>query len=122
VLVTLDEELVERYESNNSLHNEKAGNVKDGIRDHAIGDICGLFQQALSSFEIFDEDTVNECLRVTAQLIDWNTLDYFEQIIFIAKNMLAASSQDKKFMPFRKNALKVIHAVVDKGMDYPNKI
>lgn len=54
-------------------------------------------------------------------MIDWNALDHFNQIVLIAKQMLA-SQADEQFKLFRTNAFKVIHAVVDKGMDYPMKI
>lgn len=36
--------------------------------------------------------------------------------------MLALSLQDKKMIIYRRDALRVISAVVDKGMDYPLKI
>lgn len=46
VLLTLDEELIERYEQN-SFNNELSVKVKDGIRDHAIRGICSTLEQAL---------------------------------------------------------------------------
>jgi|LauGreDrversion4_2_1035121.scaffolds.fasta_scaffold84112_3 hypothetical protein len=36
--------------------------------------------------------------------------------------MIAASLQDKKMIVYRRDVLRVINAVVDKGMDYPAKI
>lgn len=88
VLITLDEELVERYEGTGHLHNECGTKVKDGIREIAIDGVCLILKQALFSFEQFDTDTINECLRVSAQLIDWNSLEHFTQIVLIAKSML----------------------------------
>jgi hypothetical protein len=42
VLIIMDEDLVERYDGQHWLHNDRAGKVKDGIRERAISDICNL--------------------------------------------------------------------------------
>jgi hypothetical protein len=42
VLITLDEELVERFDQHDQCHNFIAIKVKDGVRTHAIGPICQL--------------------------------------------------------------------------------
>lgn len=94
VLTIMDEDLVERYEGQDHLHNERASKVKDGIRERAITDICNLLQQLLTNFQVFDADTVNEALEVAAQLIDWNNLEAFEQIILTARGFLVGSIQE----------------------------
>lgn len=71
---------------------------------------------------MFDKETVNDCLSVAGQLIDWNALDHFERIILMARQFLDASVSDPKFKVYRKSALRVVHSAVDKGMDHPNKI
>jgi hypothetical protein len=43
-MMTLEEDLIERYEGNSTLHNERANNVKDGIRERAILELCNLIE------------------------------------------------------------------------------
>lgn len=76
----------------------------------------------MASYQAFDADTVNDCLQVAAQLIDWNALDTFSQIILISQQLLASLASDPSLLQFRKRAFQVLHAVVDKGMDYPLKV
>jgi hypothetical protein len=120
-MITLEDEMVESTKGRGN-HDDFAEKVKDGIRAGAIGPIIGLMQQVIMSFHALEADTVNDYLRVTAQLIDWNALEHFEQLILQSKQILIDSGTDKRLMPFRKNAFKVIHAVVAKGMDYPLKV
>ena len=42
--------------------------------------------------------------------------------MIIAKEFLALSLSQPNMIPYRRDSLKVINAVVDKGMDYPLKI
>ena len=91
VLIIMDEDLVERYDGQSELQNERAAKVKDGIRERAITDICNLLHQILSNFEVIESEIVNEALQVAAQLIDWSNLEVFEQIIMTARGLLVGS-------------------------------
>lgn len=52
-----------------------------------------------------------------SQLIDWNALELFSQLIPVFKEFLKPN-----FKQFRVNAMQCLHAFVHKGMDYPLKI
>lgn len=94
---------------------EVSNRVKDGIRDLAITDIIFLLNQTLLNYQIFDTDTVNDALEGIARLIDWNALELFAPLVDIFKNFLL-------LYDFRTKAIECLHAMVHKGMDYPQKI
>lgn len=64
---------------------------------------------------MFDEEIVNDSLEVMAQLIDWNALELFAGQIELFKGFLS----DAKY---RTNAMLCFHAIIYKGMDYPQKV
>ena len=55
--------------------------MKDGIRAGPIIALCALFKQVLVNFEAFDQELVNDILQVIGELIDWNALEHFGEII-----------------------------------------
>jgi hypothetical protein len=55
--------------------------MKDGIRAGPISALCTLFKQVLVNFEAFDQELVNDILQVIGELIDWNDLEHFGEII-----------------------------------------
>jgi hypothetical protein len=91
-MITIDEEFVDRHESKLNYLKESSNNIKDGIRAGPIVKITGLFAEILHNFELFDRQLIQETFHVSAQLIDWNTLDHFSQILIIAKKMLELSN------------------------------
>ena len=84
-MLTIDEEFVDRHESKLNYLKESSNNIKDGIRGGPIVKITGLFAQILQNYELFDRALIQETFHVSAQLIDWNTLENFSQIVVIAK-------------------------------------
>jgi len=59
---------------------------------------------------------------VIAQLIDWNALEHFGGLILLVNKFLEESESQAEFKRHRKQCIRVIHAVADKGMDYPLKV
>ena len=84
-MLTIDEEFVDRHESKLNYLKESSNNIKDGIRGGPIVKITGLFAQILQNYVLFDRALIQETFHVSAQLIDWNTLENFSQIVVIAK-------------------------------------
>jgi hypothetical protein len=58
---------------------------------------------------------INKALEVTSQILDWNKIEIFANLIMLVQNMLGKYE-------FRGPALEVLHALIDKGMDIQNKI
>lgn len=65
---------------------------------------------------------MNNILQVIGHLIDWNALENFGEIIQVVKQYLMNAEAQPVLKKYRKNCIRVIHAVADKGMDYPLKI
>lgn len=76
----------------------------------------------LRNYEVFDLDTVNDSLQVISQLIAWNALELFSNLVTICKQMLSVANKDPKIKQMRRNLVRVVHSVADKGMDYSLKI
>jgi hypothetical protein len=60
---------------------------------------------------LFDQETINESLRVAAQLIDWNALETFEEIVLLSKKMLIEGNTQQgpsSAFAFRKNCMRVL--------------
>ena len=81
VLLTLNQDMVERGEHKDKKSQETSTRVKDGVRMHAIQDIIQLGNTVLEHHAHFDPEVVKDTLNVFAQLIDWNDLAHFESIV-----------------------------------------
>ena len=113
-MLTFNEEVVESQDESKGGH-ERNNRIKDGVRQYAINDLVYILVQALANYSFFEEDTVNELFQVLAQLIDWNALELFGASIELIRSFLEMQS-------FRKNALRCLSAIVQKGMEYPVKV
>ena len=81
-MLTFNEEVVERSELKSNHEFELCMRVKDGVRENAIKDILTVLNSlVLNNFESHDKKLVKDTLFVMAQLIDWNDLQYFEQLV-----------------------------------------
>lgn len=60
---------------------------------------------------------MNDSLFCISQLIDWNALELFSQLVPAFKEFLQPN-----YKQFRVNAMLCLHSFVHKGMDYPTKI
>ncbi len=81
-MLTFNQEVVERSELKSNHEVELCMRVKDGVRENAIKDILTVLNSlVLNNFESHDKKLVKDTLFVMAQLIDWNDLQYFEQLV-----------------------------------------
>ena len=51
--------------------------IKDFVRDGQIGPIVTVLLQVIANYNLFPKKTVKGTLKVLAQLIDWNELNFF---------------------------------------------
>jgi hypothetical protein len=80
ILLTLEEEVVERNEVNKkrTIQNQA---IKDAMRDSCIAEIVSVLKTVIENEPIFGESLVNDSLLATAQLIDWTDLKFFECLV-----------------------------------------
>ena len=76
-LQIFDEELVERYSSKPPAEVILSSQIKDFVRDGQIGPIVTVLLQVVANYNLFPKKTVKGTLKVLAQLIDWNELNFF---------------------------------------------
>lgn len=89
MLLILNEDIVERAEGKLKLELGQSTRVKDGIRTHAIEDILMVLNKnVIEKANQFDNEFIKETLDVFAQLIDWNELSHFEELIKNCINIL----------------------------------
>lgn len=116
-LLTFDQEIVERNEINKRDGSFDSVTIKDAVRTASINDIVFVVTQIVQNYSQVSEELVNDALFATSQLIDWNALELFSQLVPLFKEFLKPN-----FKQFRVNAMQCLHAFVHKGMDYPLKI
>ena len=86
--------------------------IKDFVRDGQIGPIVTVLLQVIANYNLFPKKTVKGTLKVLAQLIDWNELNFFQSLI-------APCQEFVKIKGFRAGAFACLGAMVGKGMMEP---
>ena len=114
-LLTLDEECVERAEAKSMKELTIANNVKDGMRVESVPQLVQMFTSVLQQYQHLEAKTIRQTLRVCSQLIDWNSLTLFGNLVPFFKGFL-------QYKEYRAAAMECLNAIVDKGMSEVEKI
>ena len=101
VLQTLNQELVERSDlgKTNKQHTEICRRVKEGVREIEFEDhkeypivwIVHYLEIVLKNYQSFEPQVVQDTLYVFAQLIDWNELQHFENMVSTCIELLQST-------------------------------
>ena len=81
VLLTFDQEIVERNEINKRDNSFNSVALKDAIRSESINKIIFLLAQVMQGHQDLKEELVNDSLFALSQLIDWNALELFRDFL-----------------------------------------
>lgn len=82
VMQTLNSELVERSVAMTNEEKATSQVVKEGVRVHAIQPIVNIFGNiVLKNYQSFHQEDVKNSLFILAQLIDWNDLNHFGEVV-----------------------------------------
>lgn len=81
VLLTFDQEIVERNELNKRDSSFNSVALKDAIRSESITKITFLLAQVMQGHQDLKEELVNDSLFALSQLIDWNALELFRDFL-----------------------------------------
>ena len=115
-LLIFDEEVVERSTDKPAQWTVLSQKIKDFVRDGKITEIVNVIIVVINNHSQFETGTVKDALIVLAQLIDWNELQYFTEIIPLCKQMIENPN------PFRAGGTAVVCSIVGKGMDPAHKL
>jgi len=74
-----------------------------------------MFTNVLPQYQQLEAKTIRQTLQVCAQLIDWNSLTLFGNLVQFFKGFL-------QYKEYRAAAFDCLNAIVDKGMSEVEKI
>ena len=95
---------------------KKSTEIKDFIRLNCINDIISLINELLSNEQYIDDKIINKSIQAIGQLVDWNLLNVFQNVIpLILTNLIIK----QKYMI---SSLEVVNALIKKGMEVSIKI
>ena len=114
-LQIFDEEVVERAQEKPVAELGLSTQVKDFVRQGQIGSIIEVLKQVIQNHAMFNAKTVKGTLKVLAQLIDWNELALFAEVVQPCKEFV-------KVKGYRAGGMTCLGAIVGKGMDPVQKL
>lgn len=117
VLITFNDEYLKFRHTLNSFDENRSTLIKDSLRvDHSLLNILKVVNSIISlNSESFPDRLTILSLKVAAQLIDWNNIQLFEEIIISSQKILNNTK-------FTKLILELFSALVNKGMNLNEKI
>ena len=97
------------------LEHRISNQLKDFLRAESVKSLVEMTMNVLPYYQAFYEKTVRQTLKVISQLIDWNDLGLFGNLVPYFLEFL-------KFPQYRAYAFECIGSIVDKGMSETDKI
>lgn len=116
LLSTFDDELIKFRHTYTEFEAQKATAIKDYMRINTINDIVFILNQVISNESFIEAKIVIKSMKVVSQLIDWNVLNVFNDILIVIFNSLISKQQ------FQLSSFEIINALVKKGMDINIKL
>ena len=116
VLITFDDELIKFRHTYTDYEGSRSTIIKDYLRIHLIKDINNVLYQIISNDQYVDASVVIKSIKVIAQLIDWNSLEIFNELLATMLTKLISNGS------YLSAILEVLNAVVKKGMEPAMKI
>ena len=116
ILITFDDELIKFRHTYTDFEGSRSTIIKDYLRVHLIKDINNVLYQIISNEQYVDFNIVVKSIKVIAQLIDWNSLEIFNELIAVMLSSLISKPV------YLSVILEVLNSVVKKGMEPSMKI
>ncbi|GBG32576.1 Exportin-T [Hondaea fermentalgiana] len=117
VLHFVTEEVVQFRQSRSQDEVRRNALVKDAMRVDVLSRICEFWLQVMLNFHSTDPSLVQECLRVMEEYVGWIDIGLVVNDRFVPLLYQFLSSRD-----LRVHALKVLHAIICKGMEHEQKL
>jgi hypothetical protein len=117
LFLTFDDELIKYRDTYTEVEAKRSSIIKDYLRDNFVKELIKVLNQVFNNLDEFqgNKKFISNCTKVISQLIDWNNLELFIESIYITLKFL--NNED-----FQADALLVLNAIVNKGMDVINKL
>ena len=116
LLLIFDDEMIKFRHTYTPYEMSCSTRIKDYLRENFIVNLNEEFAKIINKYTTFDSNIICKILEVISQIIDWNQINKFKDILlFIFKNFI----QNKLYI---NQCLEIMNAIVKKGMDIIIKI
>ena len=111
LLLTFDDELIKFRHTYSDFEGARSTLIKDFMRANVIAQINIVIFQIVSNEEYIEQKIISKSIKVVAQLIDWNPLENFHQILNVVLTKLIAKPK------YLRECFEVINSIIKKGME-----
>ena len=116
LILIFDDELIKFRHTYTEFEAKKSTQIKDFMRVNCTNDILSLINQLLINEEYIDNKLINKSIQAISQLVDWNLLNEFQNVIPLILTKLISKQQ------YMIPSLEVVNALIKKGMEVSIKI
>ena len=113
LLITFDDELIKFRHTYTDFEGIRSTLIKDHMRVNVMKSINAVLYQIVSNEEYIEHKIISKTIKVVAQLIDWNPLEYFNDILNVILTKLISKPK------YINECLEVLNSIIKKGME-PN--
>jgi hypothetical protein len=115
-LLIFDDELIKFRHTYTEFEINRSTLIKDYLRLHGINDIVFMLGQLILGHQVISKKITINAIKVIAELIDWNVLTLFSDIVqYVCSDLI-------KINDFQSECLDVLNAIVEKGMEPLQKL
>jgi len=116
ILHTFDDELIKFRHTYSDYEGFRSTKIKDYMRLEAVGDCVYVINQLMTNEAHFPKKLIKNCIRVVAELVDWNNLNLFaDSVKIITENLIGQQN-------YLCESLEVMNAILSKGMEPMQKL
>jgi hypothetical protein len=116
IFLTFDDELVKFRHTFSQFEDSRSTIIKDNMRtDPALPELIQILSSIISNKNNLPKKLISNALKLSASLIDWNSLNLFENVILASQKLLVEND-------YMKFSLEIYLAVINKGMELKEKI
>jgi len=116
LLLTFDDELIKFRHTFNDYENVRSTLIKDHMRIGEINNIALVLNQVIGNEAHMNKKLVKNSIKAVSQLIDWNVISLFSDVINLVKEYLIQKIE------YQSECLEMINALIAKGMELNQKL
>lgn len=116
VLLTFDDELIKFRHTFNDYEVLRSTIIKDHMRIKEINNIIYVLNQIIQNETHMNRKLVKNSIKAVSQLIDWNLINLFSDVINIVKDSLIHKVE------YQAESLELLDALIEKGMELNQKL
>jgi hypothetical protein len=116
LLLTFDDELIKFRHTFNDYEVVRSTLIKDHMRITEINHVVFVLNQIIQNEAHMNKKLVKNSIKAVSQLIDWNVINLFSDIINLIKDSLIHKIE------YQSECLETINALIEKGMELNQKL